>query len=59
MQNVRLDESQPESNLPGEISLTRWQMTPSLWQKEELKSLLMQVKEKESEEVWFKLYIQK
>ena len=34
------------------------QMTPPLWQKEELKSLLMKVKE-ESEKVGLKLNIQK
>ena len=34
------------------------QMTPPLWQKEELKSLLMKVKE-ESEEVGVKINIQK
>ena len=50
-----------ESKLPGEISITSdTQMTPSLWQKgkEELKSLLMKVKE-ESEKVGLKLNIQK
>ena len=45
--------------MPGEISLTSdMQMTPSLWQTEELKSLLIKVKE-ESEEVGLKLNIQK
>ena len=41
-----------ESRLPGEISITSdMQMTPLLWQsEEELKSLLMKVKE-ESEKV--------
>ena len=35
-----------ESSLPGEISTTSdMQMTPPLWQKVELKSLLMKVKE--------------
>ena len=35
-----------ESRLPGEISITSdMQMTSPLWQKEELKSLLMKVKE--------------
>ena len=50
-----------ESRLPGEISITSdMQMTPPLWQKtkEELKSLLMKVKE-ESEEADLKLNIQK
>ena len=49
-----------ESRLPGEISITSdMQMTPPLWQKseEELKSLLMKVKE--SEKVGLKLNIQK
>ena len=47
--------------MPGEISVTSdMQMTPPLWQKseEELKSLLMKVKE-ESEKVGLKLNIQK
>ena len=46
--------------MPGEISITSdRQMTPPLWQKvEELKSLLMKVKE-ESEKVGLKLNIQK
>ena len=49
-----------ESRLPGEISVTSdRQMTPLLWRsKEELKSLLMKVKE-ESEKVGLKLNIQK
>ena len=50
-----------ESRLLGEISITSdMQMTPLLWQKvkEELKSLLMKVKE-ESEKVGLKLNIQK
>ena len=50
-----------ESRLPGEISITsNMQMTPPLWQKseEELKSLLMKVKE-ESEEVDLKLNTEK
>ena len=43
----------------GEISITSdMQMTPPLWQKEELKSLLIKVK-KESEKVGLKLNIQK
>ena len=48
-----------ESRLPGEISITSgMQMTPPFWQKEELKSLLMKVKE-ESEKIGLKLNIQK
>ena len=48
-----------ESRLLGEISITSdMQMTPPLWQSEELKSLLMTVKE-ESEKVGLKLNIQK
>ena len=49
-----------ESRLLGEISVTSdMQMTPPLWQKaEELKSLLMKVKE-ESEKADLKLNIQK
>ena len=49
-----------ESRLLGEIPITLdMQMTPPLWQKvEELKSLLMKVKE-ESEKVGLKLNIQK
>ena len=49
-----------ESRLPGEISITSdMQMTPPLWQEsEELKSLLMKVKE-ESGKVGLKLNIQK
>ena len=49
----------PESRLSGEISITSdMQMTPPLWQKEELKSLLMKVKE-ESEKAGIKLNTQK
>ena len=49
-----------ESRLPGEISITSdMQMTPHLWQREEeLKSLLMKLKE-ESEKDGLKLNIQK
>ena len=49
-----------ESRLPGEIPTTSdMQMTPPLWQKaEELKSLLMKVKE-ESEKAGLKFNIQK
>ena len=59
MRNAGLEETQLESRLPGEISITSdMQITPPLWQKEELKSLLMKVKE-ESEKVGLKLNIQK
>ena len=48
-----------ESRLPGEISIiSDMQMTPPLWQEEEIKILLMKVKE-ESEKVGLKLNIQK
>ena len=48
-----------ESRLPGEISITSdMQMTPPLWCKEELKSLLVKVKD-ESEKAGLKLNIQK
>ena len=48
-----------ESRLLGDISITSdMQMTLPLWQKEELKSLLMKVKE-ESEKSGLKLNIQK
>ena len=48
-----------KSALPGEISITSdMQMTPHLWYKEELKSLLMKVKE-QSEKAGLKLNIQK
>ena len=48
-----------QSRFLGEISLTSVvQMTPPLWQKEKLKSLLMKVKE-ESEKAGLKLNIQK
>ena len=48
-----------ETRLPGEISINSdMQMTTFLWKKEELKSLLMKVKE-ESEKVGLKLNIQK
>ena len=59
--NAGLMKHKLESSLPGEISITSdMQMTPSLWQSEEqLKSLLMKVKE-ESEKSWLKkLNIQK
>ena len=57
MRKAGLDEAQLESRLPGEISITSdMQMIPPLWQKvkEELKSLLMKVKE-ESEKIGLKL----
>ena len=48
-----------ETRLPGEISINSdMQMTTFLWKKEELKSLLMKVKE-ESEKVGLKLNIRK
>ena len=48
-----------ESRLLGEISVTSdMQMRPPLWQKEELESLLMKMKE-ESEKVGLKINIQK
>ena len=57
MRNTGLHEEQTESRLPGEISTTSdMHMIPSLY-KEELKSLLMKVKE-ESEKVGLKLNIQ-
>ena len=50
---------QLESRLPGEISVTsEMQMTGPLWQKEEIKRILMKVKE-ESEKVGLNLNIQK
>ena len=61
MRNAGLKKHKLESRLPGEISITSdMQMTPPLWQKseEELKSLLMKVKE-ESEKVGLNLKIQK
>ena len=46
-----------ESRLPGEISITSdMQMTPPMAEREDLKSLLMKVKE-ESEKVGLKLNI--
>ena len=61
MRNAGLEKHKLESRLPGEISITSdMQMTPALWQtsEEELKSLLMKVKE-ESEKVGLKVNIQK
>ena len=54
MRNAGLDEAQLESRLLGEISITSDMQIES----EELKSLLMKVKE-ESEKVGLKLNIQK
>ena len=61
MRNSGLEEAQPESRLPGEVSITSdMQVTPPLTaeSEEELKSLLMKVK-RESEKVGVKLNIQK
>ena len=58
MRNAGSEEAQAGINLPGEISITSdMQMTPLLWQKEELKRLLMKLKEES--EVGLKLNIQK
>ena len=58
MRNAGLEEAQAGIKLPGEISITSdMQMTPLLWQKEELKRLLMKLKEES--EVGLKLNIQK
>ena len=60
MRNAGLEKHKLESRLPGEISITSdFQMTPPYGRsEEELKSLLMRVKE-ESEKVGLKLNIQK
>ena len=59
MRNADWMKHKLASRLLGEISLiSDMQVTPPLWQKEELKSLLMKVKE-ESENVGLKLNIQK
>ena len=61
MRNAGLDEAQAGIKLLGEISITSdMQMTPPLWaeSKEELKSLLMNVKD-ESEKFGLKLNFQK
>ena len=61
MRNAGLEEAQAGIRLPGEISVTSdMQMIPTLMaeSKEELKSLLMKVKE-ESEKVGLKLNIRK
>ena len=58
MGNARLDEAQVGIKLPGEISVTSDDTTLMAESKEELKSLLMKVKE-ESEKAGLKLNIQK
>ena len=60
MQNAGLDDSQAGSRLPGEISITSDMQInhPQAERKEELKSLLMKVKEK-SENIGLKLNIPK
>ena len=59
MRNTGLDETQLDSRLLGEISITSdTQMTIMAESQEELKSLLMKVKE-EHEKVGLKLCIQK
>ena len=59
MRNSGLDEHKLESKLPGEISITSGlQMTLMAESEEQLKSLLMKVKE-ESEKVGLKVNIQK
>ena len=59
MRNAGLEEAQDGIKIAGEISITSdMQTTPPLWQKEELKSLLMKVKE-ESKKAGLKLNIQK
>jgi len=59
MRNAGLDEAQAGIKIAGDISITSYmQMTPPLWHKHAIKSLLMKVKE-ESEKVGLKLNIQK
>ena len=59
MQNARLDEAQAEIKMLGEISITsNTDTTLMAERKEELKSLLMKMKE-ESENVGLKLNIEK
>ena len=60
MRNAGLDEAQAGPRLPGEISITSDNAddTTFMTESEELKSLLMKVKE-ESEKVGLKLNIQK
>ena len=60
MRNTGLEEHKLESRFPGEILITRYADDTTLMaeSEEELKSLLMKVKE-ESEKVSLKLNIQK
>ena len=58
MQNAGLHEAQVESRLSGEILITSDDTTLMEESEEELKSLLMKMKE-ESEKVGLKLSIQK
>ena len=58
MRNAGLDEAQAAIKIPGEISITSDDTTLMAEHEEELKSLLMKVKE-ESEKVGLKLNIQK
>ena len=60
MQNAGLDEAQAGIKIAVEVSITSdTEILPPLWQREEeLKTLLMKVKE-ESEKVGLKLNIQK
>ena len=58
MRNTELDEAQAESRLPEEISITSDTTTLMAESKEELKRLLMKVKE-ESDKVGLKLNSQK
>ena len=60
MRNAGLDETQTESRLPGEINNLRYADNTILMaeSKEELKSLLMKVKE-ETEKAGLKLNVQK
>ena len=59
MRNAGLDEAQAGIKMLGEISITSdMQMTPHFAENEELKSLLMKVKE-ESGKAGLKLNIQK
>ena len=58
MRNAGLDEAQAAIKIPGEISITSDDTTLMAEHEEELKSLLMKVKEK-SEKAGLKLNIQK
>ena len=58
MRNAGLDEAQAAIKIPGEISITSDDTTLMAEHEEELKSLLMKVKEKR-EKVGLKLSIQK